>query len=63
MGLDPGLPGSGPGLKAGAKPLSPPGIPEEKFFFKRFYLFIHERQRERDAKTQAEGEAGFMQEA
>ena len=29
-------------------------------FFK-FYLFIHERHREREAETQAEGEAGFMQ--
>ena len=27
MGLDPGSPGSRPGLKAGAKPLSHPGIP------------------------------------
>ena len=30
-------------------------------FFKRFYLFIHERHREREAETQAEGEAGSMQ--
>ena len=29
------------------------------YFFLRFYLFIHERQRE--AETQAEGEAGSMQ--
>ena len=28
-------------------------------FFKRFYLFIHER--EREAEKQAEGEAGSMQ--
>ena len=27
VGLDPGSPGSRPGLKAGAKPLSHPGIP------------------------------------
>ena len=32
-------------------------------YFKRFYLFIHERHREREAETQAEGEAGSMQEA
>ena len=36
------------------------------FFFKEFYLFIHERhtqrQREREAETQAEGEAGFLRE-
>ena len=28
---------------------------------KDFYLFIHERQREREAETQAEGKAGSMQ--
>ena len=28
-GLDPRSPGSGPGPKAGAKPLSHPGIPQE----------------------------------
>ena len=27
VGHDPGTPGSGPGLKAGAKPLSHPGCP------------------------------------
>ena len=31
------------------------------FFFSRFYLFIHERYRERETETQAEGEAGSMQ--
>ena len=31
VGLDPGSPGSGPGLKAGAKPLSHPGIPKVHF--------------------------------
>ena len=30
-GLDPGTPGSGPGLKAGAKLLSHPGIPQDYF--------------------------------
>ena len=33
MGLDPEIPGSGPGLKAGAKPLSPPGCPVFVFVF------------------------------
>ena len=33
------------------------------FLFLRFYLFIHERHWEREAETQAEGEAGSMQEA
>ena len=32
MGLDPGTPGSCPGPKAGAKPLSHPGIPLESIF-------------------------------
>ena len=31
--------------------------------FLRFYLFIHERDTEREEKTQVEGEAGSMQEA
>ena len=31
MGLDPGTPGSGPGQKAGAQPLSHPGIPPAHF--------------------------------
>ena len=33
MGPDPGTPGSCPGPKAGAKPLSHPGIPDLKFFY------------------------------
>ena len=31
VGLDPGTPGSGPEPKAGAKPLSHPGIPKNSF--------------------------------
>ena len=58
-GLDPRTPGSHPGLKAGAKPLSHPGIPAIKIFLKDFiYLFMRDTQRE--AETQAEGEAGSM---
>ena len=34
VGLDPGSPGSGPGLKAGAKPLSHPGCPKILFEYK-----------------------------
>ena len=30
------------------------------FFLKDFFLFIHEGHREREAETQAEGEAGSM---
>ena len=33
VGLDPGTPGSLPGPKAGAKPLSHPGIPYCIYFF------------------------------
>ena len=32
------------------------------FYFLRFYLFTHEKHGERETETQAEGEAGFMQE-
>ena len=31
------------------------------FYFLRFYLFMHERHTEREAETQAEGEAGSTQ--
>ena len=40
MGLDPGSPGSRPGPKAGAKPLSHPGIPKLTKFYKPFFTFI-----------------------
>ena len=30
--LDPGTPGSGPGLKAGAQPLSHPGVPKKGLY-------------------------------
>ena len=32
VGFDPGSPGSRPGLKAGAKPLRHPGIPDKVFY-------------------------------
>ena len=38
-------------------------FPEFCFFFLRFYLFVHERHSEREAETQAEGEAGIIQRA
>ena len=40
VGLDPGTPGSCPGLKAegGAKPLSPPGIPGGRFYVSQHHL-------------------------
>ena len=41
----------------------PPGLWQLVYFFLRFYLFIHERHREIEAETQAEGEAGSIQEA
>ena len=39
VGLDPGSPGSGPGLKA-AKPLSYPGCPTPLFYTEAGYYFI-----------------------
>ena len=59
MGLDPGTPGSRPGPKAGARPLSHPEI---------FSLFISEREcvctreqgdgkREKEGRVSAKGEA------
>uniref|UniRef100_A0A8P0TFU2 Ragulator complex protein LAMTOR5 n=1 Tax=Canis lupus familiaris TaxID=9615 RepID=A0A8P0TFU2_CANLF len=50
VGLDPGTPGSRPGLKTGAQPLNYPDVP--------FNLFLRERERERErenACVQAEG--------
>ena len=62
MGFDPGSPGSRPGPKAGAKPLSHPGIPYLLLFFKDFsYLFMRDTQREAETQAEAEGEAGSMQ--
>ena len=55
-GLDPRTPGSRPRPKAGAKPLSHPGIPADFIlknylylflYFERFYLFMRDTQRER----------------
>ena len=40
-GLDPGTPGSHPGPKAGAKPLSHPGIPSLIFSIIIFIFFIY----------------------
>ena len=70
MGLEPGSPGSRPGPKAGAKPLSHLGCPALLFIyfvvvvvfvFLNFYLFmIVTSEREREAETQAEGEAGRL---
>ena len=58
VGPDPGSPESRPGLKAAGPPRDPM---TSYYFFLRFYLFIHGRQREREAETQAEGEAGSVQ--
>ena len=49
-----------PWAEGSAKPLSHPGIPN--IFLKDFiYLFMRDTEREKEAETQAEGEAGFMQ--
>ena len=99
MGLGPWTPGSGPGRKAGTKPLSHPRIPPlyvrkqsfnncivffgvdvllliyqipnrealkllHTFYFILFFLtesiFLFVRHTEREAETQAEGEAGSL---
>ena len=39
MGLDPRTPGSCPGPKADARPLSHPGIPESFYFLSRMLFF------------------------
>ena len=41
VGLDPRTPGSHPGPKAGAKPLSHPGIPREFCYYFPFYSSSH----------------------
>ena len=61
VGLDPGTSGSRPGPKAGAKPLSHPGIPILLFFFFKDFIYLFMRDTEREAETLAEGEAGSMQ--
>ena len=61
MVLDPRTPGSHPRLKAGAKPPSHPGIPGNMDFLFKDFIFLFMRDTEREAETQAEGEAGPMQ--
>ena len=67
VGLHPGPPGPCPRPKAGSKPLSHPGVPLVCLFYfyflKKFYSWERHTQREREAETQAVGEAGSMQEA
>ena len=46
LGLDLGSPGSRPGPKAGAKPLSYPGIPLSLFFYDFIYSFARDTQGE-----------------
>ena len=44
MGLDPGSPGSHPGLKAGAKLLSYQGCPEMRIFKQKLYPIFQSRE-------------------
>ena len=56
VGLDPGSPGSDSAwAEGGAKPLGHRGCPAN--FFLRFYLFIHERNREKQRHRQREKQA------
>ena len=53
-----------PRAECGLKPQSHPGIPVCLFVcFIFIYLFMRDTKREREVETQAEGEAGSMQEA
>ena len=56
MALDPRTPESQPKPKADAQSPSHPGVPPVFFFLRFIYLFM--RDREKEAETQAEGEAG-----
>ena len=58
MGLDPGSPGSHPGLKVALNRWATGAA--QFLIFKILYLFIHERHREREAEAQAEEEAGSL---
>ena len=58
MGLDPGSPGSHPGLQAALNRCAT-GPALLFLFFKGFYLFM--RDAEREAQTEAEGEIDSMQ--
>ena len=40
VGIDPRTPGSSPGPKAGAKPLSHPGIPKVRFRMSKKPIFV-----------------------
>ena len=46
VGFDPGTPGWRPGPKAGAKPLSHPGIPVKRILKANSYLDIHAQNNE-----------------
>ena len=58
VGLDPGSPGSHPGLQAVLNLRTTRAALET---FLKIYLFIHSEKVKREAETQAEGEAGSMQ--
>ena len=53
MGLDPRIPGSCPGAKAGTKPLSHPGAPITFFFYDSYTEKQRERQKHRQREKQA----------
>ena len=66
MGLSAGSPGSGPGLKAALNHRATQAAHDRFFFsmidfFKKDFIYLFMRDTEREAETQAEGEAGSMQ--
>ena len=63
-GLNPGSPGSCPGLKVALNRWATGAAPNILFFFfKILFIYLFMRDREREAETQAEGETGSMWEA
>ena len=60
VGLDPGFPGSCPGLKAVLNCWATRAALQYHLFFEDF-IYSWDTQRKREAETQAEGEAGSMQ--
>ena len=60
MGLDPGSPGSRPGLQAALNRCATRAA-RQRFFLKILFIYLFMIDTQREAKTQAEGEAGSME--
>ena len=60
-GLDPGIPGSRPELKADAQPLSHPGVPGEYIFFKKDFIYVFRGEREGASVCESEQGEGLRE--